>query len=91
MSRNGWKSMNQISNGEIFDTDNGDIWQLFETNTSNQKYLQLRDHFQLDDSYAFPEAILYECQRLCKFDYLYSSFVYGASNDKVYCIGCPIG
>ena len=30
---------------------------------SGQKYLILQDHFQLDNSYAFSKAILYECQR----------------------------
>ena len=35
---------------------------------------------------AYPKAILHECQRSCKFVYLYNSFVYGISDDAVYCI-----
>ena len=33
-----------------------------------------------------PKAIVHECQRSCKFVYLYSSFVYSMSDDAVYCI-----
>ena len=43
--------------------------------SSNQKYLLLQNHFQLDKSYPFLKAIPHECQRTCKFEYLYSSFV----------------
>ena len=37
---------------------------------SKQKYLMLRNHIQLGNSYAFPKAILHEYRRLCKFKYL---------------------
>ena len=43
--------------------------------SSNQKYLLLQNHFQLDKFYPFLKAILHECQRTCKFEYLHSSFV----------------
>ena len=36
---------------------------------------------QLD--YAFPKAIVHECQRSCKFEYLYNSFVYNMSSLKL--------
>ena len=42
---------------------------------SYQKCFILQNHFQLDNSYAFPEAILHERQRSCKFEYPDSSFV----------------
>ena len=58
--------------------------------SSNQKYLILLNHFQLDNSYAFPKAIFHESQKSCKFDYLYISFVYSTSNDAVYFIGCAM-
>ena len=38
--------------------------------------------------YSFPRATLHESQRSCKFDYLYSSFVYSMSTHAVYCIHC---
>ena len=58
--------------------------------STNQKYLISQNHFQLDNSYALPKAIPHECQRSCKFDYLYSSFVYSMPDDTVYCIGCAM-
>ena len=57
--------------------------------SSNQKYLIVQNIFQLS-SYAFLKAILYECQRLCKFEYLYISFVFSMSGNTVYCIDCAI-
>ena len=57
---------------------------------SNQKYLILQNRFPLDNSYAFPKAILHECQRSCKLQYLYSSFVYDMSDDQVHCIDCAM-
>ena len=56
----------------------------------NQKYLILQNHFQLNNSYAFPKVILHECQRSGKYVYLYSSFVYSMSDDVVHCIDCAI-
>ena len=39
----------------------------------------------LKETMVFLKAIYHECQRSCKFEYLYSSFVYGMSDDSVYC------
>ena len=66
------------------------ICQLFQTNIFYQKYLTLQNHFQVDNSYAFLKAIFHECQRSCKFESLYSSFVYNMSGDAAYCIVCAI-
>ena len=57
-----------------------------------QKYLTLQNNFQLDNFYAFPKAILHQCQRSCKLVYLclYSSFVYSMSHGAMYCIDCAI-
>ena len=33
----------------------------FLKKTSNQKYLILQNHLQIDNSYPFPKAIFYEC------------------------------
>ena len=49
------------------------------------KYL-LTKNLHLDNSYAFPKAVLHECQRSCKFADLYSSFVFSMSDNSVYCI-----
>ena len=46
----------------------------------------LKKSFQVDSSYAFPKPILDECQKSCKFEYLYSSFVYSLSDHSVHCI-----
>ena len=54
----------------------------------NQEYLVSQNHFQLDNSYAFPKAILHEYQRLCKFKYRCSSFVYRMSDDAVHYTDC---
>ena len=56
--------------------------------SSNQKYLILQNHFQLNNSYALPKAIPHECQRSLKFEYLDSSFVYSMSDGAVHCIDC---
>ena len=62
------------------------LYQLFKTNIFLSKVLIIQNNFQLNNSYAFPKAILHECQRSCKLVYLYSSFVYSMSDDAVYCI-----
>ena len=51
----------------------------------NQKCLISQNQFQFDNSNAFLKSILYECQRPCKFEYLYSNFLYGMSGDAIYC------
>ena len=45
----------------------------------------LQIHFQLGNSYTFSKGILQERQRWCKFEYLYSSFVFSMLDEVVYC------
>ena len=58
--------------------------------SSKQKYLILQNRFWIDNAYAFPKAILHEGQRSCKFEYLYSSFVYSMSDDAMHCTDCAM-
>ena len=58
--------------------------------SSNQKCLILQNQLQLYNSYAFPKAIFHECEKQCKFEYLYNSVVYSMSDDAVYCIDCAM-
>ena len=55
------------------------IYQFFEVNI-----------FQHDNSYAFPKAVLYECQKSCKFEYLHSSFVYSMADVAAHYIDCAM-
>ena len=48
--------------------------------SSNQKHLISQNHFQLGNSH--------ECYRLCKFEYLYSSFVYSQSDAALLTVQC---
>ena len=68
-----------------------DFWEISSTNclkqiSSNQKYSTFQNHLLLDNSCVFPEPILPERQRSCKFECLFSSFVYSISDDAVHCI-----
>ena len=47
--------------------------------------LILQNHFQLENSYTLPIAILHECQRSCKSLHVYKNFVYSMSDDAVHC------
>lgn len=50
----------------------------------------MQNQYQFDDLFTFPKAILHECKKSLKFEYLYSSFVYSMLGDPVYCIDCLI-
>ena len=54
-----------------------------QTNIFWPKILILRNHFQIDNPYAFPKGILYESQISCKFVYLCLA---DYADDAVYCI-----
>lgn len=56
----------------------------------NLKYLILQNHLQLKNFHVFPNAIIHSSQRLCKFEYIYSSFAYSLSDDEVHCIDCTM-
>ena len=49
------------------------FWNKYLILTNN---FDTQNHFQIDDPYSLLKAMLYECQRSCKFEYLCSSFVY---------------
>ena len=49
--------------------------------SSNQKFR----YYKIIFSSTTSEAILHECQRSCRFVYLYSSFVYSMLDEAVYC------
>ena len=61
------------------------VYQLFET-----KNFWYNKTIVSSTTPAFPEAILHECQRLCKFEYFYSSFVHSMADDALYCTYCTI-
>ena len=56
----------------------------------NLKYLILQNHLQLKNFHVFPNAIIHSSQRLCKLEYIYSSFAYSLSDDAVHCIDCTM-
>ena len=58
--------------------------------SSHEMYSILKNHFKPYKTYAFPKVYLHGCQRSCKIEYLYSSFVYSKKEDAVYCINCAL-
>ena len=74
MSWNSWKT---YSFDEISSTN------CLKQISSNHLYLILQNHFQLDNSYAFPKTIFNGSQRSRKFEYLYSNFVYSKTLETV--------
>ena len=62
------------------------IFELLKQISPKQEYLTSQNCFQLENSYTFFKAILHDCQRQHKFEYLYSSFVYSMSDNVLYYI-----
>ena len=56
------------------------------TLSDHEEYKVLKNHFKPDANFNIPKKLLYNCNRLCKADYLTHEFVCSSSKDLVFCV-----
>ena len=60
------------------------------TLSDNEKYKILKNHFNPNVNFNFPNKLLHKCNRSCKTDYLTHEFVYSSSKGSVFCVYCTL-